>query len=640
MDTAATESKAIFYLRVSTDRQADGAAAQLELLRAAARNVGMDLQISQDALTSAIAFRKTEVGSLYLDFGISGYFDSTRPGYQKFLKRALSDASITHVFTPARDRIARPEDAAEFASREHRIRAAGKTLVVGTKVLLPLRRGDDNIVDTITASLEYGQGRAYLDGLANKMVAVKAHKAKAGCWTGGRAPYGFVRVLLDPQGCVVRALKDGESIRQPGYTVSLRCGNLDCIQVWNDLILRNYDPSGGNIGGKQIANLLNARNVPSPDAGRSRRGKYDQDARQVPGTWTGSMVYALIDNPAIVGVLRYGKRGMGEHARLGENGIPRKLTSAEAPSPDAPAKTIENPLDIQIAVQGNWMLKDGSLLGVDGKKCFQADLSVWERCQRKRKANAGSQRGVPRCHDPYKYPMAGLVRCSDCGNVMHGIPSASGLRYTCGTYINSGGAKCGHNWVLQENLLPDVLATIRESALPKVEDLRNTLKKLVAERIAVARSVDDGASLQTERDRQARIVQKSLESISTAQDEDERQGLRQIYRRERAKLEGIEAELKSSKVEQTIEKPTNDLVEAAVQELVALRCKLDDITDRREVAQLLRSLNVRVWLKFKKAHWGKRLVNRLDTGVICIGHAPNPPGVVDSLGMVNRGDRI
>lgn len=645
MEARTTEAKAIFYLRVSTDRQADGAAAQLELLRASAQSAGFELPVTQETLGEAITLRQNEIGPLYLDFGISGYFDSTRPGYQKFLHRALNDASITHVFTPARDRIARPEDAAEFASREHRIRAAGKTLVVGTKILLPLKRGDDNIVDTITASLEYGQGRAYLDSLANKMVAVKANKAKAGCWTGGRAPYGFARVLLDPQGVVVRRLKDGESIRQPGHTVSLRCGDLERIKVWHNIILKCFDPAGDNIGGKQIANLLNQRGIPSADAGRTRRTKYEHRARLVPGTWTSGMIYALLDNPAVVGVLRYGKRAMGEHARLGENGIPRKLTASETPRRDAPSKTIENPEDIQINVQGGW-IEEGWLLNTEGKRCFKIDMALWNRCREKRDANASSQRGVPRCHDPFKYPLAGLVRCQHCGGVMHGIPATDALRYSCGSYINSGGAKCGHYWVQQESLLPDILKTIRESALPRTEELRNMLRKLVEERKGSQSPEAETRSIQKDREQQERVVQKALEAMSHAQDEEERQGLRQIYRRERAKLEGIDAQIKATPV-LAANAPASDLVEAALEELKELRCKLEETTDRKDIAQLLRSMNVRVWLKFKKVMWGKRMVNRLESGVVCIGHAPNPTDSgdetaqgADSLGKVNRGDRI
>ena len=638
MKATATEAKAIFYLRVSTDRQTDGAAAQLELLRAAAIGQGVALPVSQEALTRAIVLRQNEIGPLYLDFGISGYFDSTRPGYQKFLHRALNDSAITHVFTPARDRMARPEDAAEFASREHRIRAAGKTLVVGTKVLPPLHRGDDNLVDTITASLEYGQGRAYLDSLANKMVAVKANKAKAGCWTGGRAPYGFVRVLVNPQGGVERALKNGESIRQPGYTVSLRCGDVERIRVWHDLVLKQFDPAGPDVGGKQIGNILNARGIASPDAGRLRRTKYESEARSVPGTWTSGMIYALLDNPAIAGVLRYGKRAMGEHARLGQNGVPRKLTNLEAPSPDMPAKVSENPEEVQIVVKGTWLTEDGWLLDVAGKKCFKVDLALFERCQRKRKANAGTQRGLPRCHDPHKYPLAGRVRCAHCGSVMHGIPTSYMLRYTCGTYINSGGAKCDHNWVKQDNLMPDVLATLRESALPHVEELRQTLRKAAAEKKDLGNARMDRADLEKARERQARLVQKAIEAVSQAQDEDERTGLRQIYRRERSKMEGLDADLREAQTPVQCD-PQADLVEAALEELKNLRCKLDHVTDRVEIAELLRSLNVRVWLKFRKVQWGTRWVNRLESGVVCLGSAPDPEGTT-SFSKVNRGDWI
>jgi len=639
MSATSVKTKAIFYLRVSTDRQMDGAAAQLEMLRAAALTLGIHFPVTNSELCAAIAGRQNESEPLYLDFGISGYFDSTRPGYQKFLKRALTDKSVTHVFTPARDRIARPEDAAEFASRENRIRAAGKTLVVGTKILLPLRRGDDNMVDTITASLEYGQGRAYLDSLANKMVTVKANKAKAGCWTGGRAPYGFVRVLVNPQGVVERALRDGESVRQPGYNISLRVGDVERIRVWHDLILKNFDPAGGNVGGKQVANLLNTRNVPSADAGRSRRTQYDELPRLVPGTWTPGMIYAMLDNPAIVGVLRYGKRSMGEHARLGENGIPRKLTNDEAPSPDAPSKIVENPEDIQISVPGGWMSDDGWLLNAAGKKCFKVDMDLWKRCQKKRKDNAGSQRGMARCHDPYKYPMAGLLRCAHCGSVMHGVPYGKTLRYMCGTYANSGGAKCEHNWVAQDDLLPNILRVIQECALPSVEQLRNTLRKMVAETLDKNSQASNLVVLKKECEHQAKVVTKSLEAVSAAQDDQEREGLRKIYRRERAKLEGLETQLGDVQALHGNE-PSEELVSAAIDELKNLRAKLVDTTDRRELATLFRAMNLRVFLKFKKIRWGKkRMINKVESSELCLGSAPNPLGAA-SLGKVNRGDRI
>jgi len=116
------------------------------------------------------------------------------------------------------------------------------------------------------------------------------------------------------------------------------------------------------------------------------------------------------------------------------------------------------------------------LLNAAGKKCFKVEMD-----QQKRKNNAGSQRGMARCHDPYKYPMAGLLHCAHCGSVMHGVPYGKTLRYVCGTYANSGGAKCEHNWVAQDELLPNILRMIQECALPSIALLRNTLRKMVAD---------------------------------------------------------------------------------------------------------------------------------------------------------------
>ncbi|MCY3019696.1 MAG: hypothetical protein NTW87_11790 [Planctomycetota bacterium] len=75
-----------------------------------------------------------------------------------------------------------------------------------------------------------------------------------------------------------------------------------------------------------------------------------------------------------------------------------------------------------------------------------------------------------------------------------------------------------------------------------------------------------------------------------------------------------------------------DLIDAAIEELRNLACKLDDATDSAEVASLLRAMHVRVWLRFKKVQRGNRIVNKVDRGVICVGGAPNPD---ESVGKVN-----
>src|SRR4051812_47822025 len=98
---------AIYYLRVSTDRQTDGAEAQLLQLRASSKAQNVPLLVTQDMLRDGLLKHQSKVGNLYLDFGVSGFFDRARTGFQEFLRRAIEDASVTHVFAPARDRLGR-----------------------------------------------------------------------------------------------------------------------------------------------------------------------------------------------------------------------------------------------------------------------------------------------------------------------------------------------------------------------------------------------------------------------------------------------------------------------------------------------------------------------------------------------------
>jgi small-conductance mechanosensitive channel len=223
---------------------------------------------------------------------------------------------------------------------------------------------------------------------------------------------------------------------------------------------------------------------------------------------------------------------------------------------------------------------------------------------------------------------------------MHGMPTDGRPRYSCATYNNSGGAKCAHNWIAQDELVPDVLNTIRNCILPKENDLRRVLDETLKE-AGTKPERSTKVILKEQRDAQARVVDKALDAVAKAQDEAERAGLRGIYRRERARLDAMDVQTQTKKTRAPA-RTNQDLIEAAIEELRSLTCKLDDETDSAEVAALLRALNVRVWLKFKKVQWGKRVVHRLDRGVVCVGSAPDPDesvgevSVATSLGMVQR----
>lgn len=219
----------------------------------------------------------------------------------------------------------------------------------------------------------------------------------------------------------------------------------------------------------------------------------------------------------------------------------------------------------------------------------------------------------------------------------------SSAPYICGTYNKTTGGECDHNTVEQDLLMPDVLETIRASILPSEEKLRKFLRELVAEQSKGERTHSKLAGLQDQLKRQKSIVQQSLDAVACAPDEEERRGLREIYKNKRTMLEDLEAQIRLCQA-QSESIVGDEIVEAAIAELKNLRCKLDDVQDRAEIAGLMRSLNVRVWLNFKKIMWGARAVNKLESGTVCVGNAPDPVQQMDaragedSLCMANRGD--
>src|SRR5439155_279454 len=120
--------------------------------------------------------------------------------------------------------------------------------------------------------------------------------------TGGNAPYGFARVLVDGAGTVLEHLPPGKTVHQAGCHVRVAPHDPVKIAVW----LQILELKAKGWGLKRIAKHLNDRNVPSPDAGRTRT---DQGVKhRVSGKWNHNTVGELCRNPAILGVQQYGKR--------------------------------------------------------------------------------------------------------------------------------------------------------------------------------------------------------------------------------------------------------------------------------------------------------------------------------------------
>jgi hypothetical protein len=140
---------------------------------------------------------------------------------------------------------------------------------------------------------------------AERVLGAQQILAEGGCRTGGNAPYGCVRVLVDAADNILEELPRGKTVRQPGCDVRDMPKFLDKIAVWLHILAWKEQEWGV----KRIAQALNDRGIPSQDAGRTRT---DHGVKHfVSGKLGPNTVAELCHNPIIIGVQQYGKRSEG-----------------------------------------------------------------------------------------------------------------------------------------------------------------------------------------------------------------------------------------------------------------------------------------------------------------------------------------
>ena len=287
--------------------------AQVEWAIAAAARLGVALDASLADLAHMQSLRLHSYKDLRLDDGITGA-DLTRPGFLAVSADALSHKAISHLFIYKRDRFARPQDAMQAAQIEKRLLTAGITIVFSDTVSAPIRLGEQTIMRDLELLLPYYQGGEELRKHAERVLGFQKVLAEGGFRVGGNAPYGFVRVLVDNAGKVLEELPPGKTVRQPGCHVRVVPKDAQKIATWLQIL--EWKAQGWGV--KRIAQALNQRGIPSPDAGRTRT---DHGVKhRVSGRWSVNTVVDLCRNASILGIQEYGKRSEGKIRRLGPDG--------------------------------------------------------------------------------------------------------------------------------------------------------------------------------------------------------------------------------------------------------------------------------------------------------------------------------
>jgi hypothetical protein len=290
--------RGLFYSRDSGGKHEMTPGQYVEWACRTSAQYGVSFTGSSEQIAAMIQQGRSQDEDLFFDYCVKGN-ELSRAGLDAFMRTALQDHSVSHLFIPRRDRFARPNDPLDGVKLENVLRLGGLTLVFIDKVLPPLAKGRrPDMGELIAAICDYNYAGEYRRELAQKMIFAQRRLAELGFSVGGRAPYGFRRWLAHDDGTPERQLADGEHVRMTGHHVVWLPGPDDEVRV----IQRVLDMLE-NTPACRVAAILTAEGVPPPDHTRWRTDHgvrhrtsgvwHQNDSNQYRAASTDSSAYAL-----------------------------------------------------------------------------------------------------------------------------------------------------------------------------------------------------------------------------------------------------------------------------------------------------------------------------------------------------------
>jgi hypothetical protein len=656
------KGRALLYHRDSSGKHDTTAPAYVGWACTYCQQNGLRFRATPETMLRLMKSRGGVSDDLFLDWAVSGNAVNRR-ALDALLAEVERDRTVSHVLIPRPDRLLRPDEAEAGIALERRFRQTlGVYLVFTTRVSPPLGIGEQmGLGDFMQAAIEYTQAGAFRRELAAKMLYSQVQLTKNGWSAGGRAPYGFQRCLVGPDGRIDRPLRDGESVRSRGFHVAMLPKEDETWQIrWrikHELL---------TLPATEIARRLTKEGIPGPDANRIRRDNGIEHV--VSGVWHQTTISNIGRDPIDSGVVTNGRRSMGDQLRHSPSG-PRELTEADFREGKTP-KVIQNPKE-------TW---------TTGKAHFDPAFSSEQQAtlEKELDARAGTQKGKPRSRTPELNPLGVRVFDMDCTWPMYRAPYNNTFRYVCGLYSQSHGGACAHNHIDGPLAVRFVLSVLKEQVLSpdRLTKLRQRVETLAADELggnsqAALIASKKAALLQLQR--QLETAQRNL---AFAETENQRRRIALVVDEADAQEQRLQAEIIEREARETSTKDIKGEVDAAMKGLEQLPALADAAGDFAAARKLFDAVNARLFLKFADKKWGKRTLRKPVSGVLTLGLQPppiqiyagptargtlksaktetaalwaavsdgslpsqglvsqDPPQGGDSLGNLNRGDRI
>ena len=567
------------------------------------QKLGLQFLGKPEMIDSMIRNSEFRQGDIFLDFDVQGHeFD--RDGLDALLAEVDRDSSISHVLIPRRDRFARPQNPTDAIQLELKLRYAGVNLVFMDRFAAAIQRGQSpNIADIIISVVDYYKAGQDRRDLANKMILTQIALAQQGFAVGGRPPYAFERWLVKADGTPVRRLAEKERVRQPGHHTAWLPATDERV-----LIALRIREMLKTIPAARVAAQLTREQIPSPDAGRTRK---DRGVRHpVSGVWNQTTITNIGRNPLFAAVVVVGRRSMGDQARFTPQG-PRELGDSDFRIDNKP-KVVLNPVDAQITGVGHFP-------PVVAPADHQELKDILD-------ARGESQRGKPRSRDPDKNPLGSSVFDLNCTWPMYRVPQNGSFQYKCGLYVQSNGEKCDHNHV-------NGIAATR-AALQFLKDKTNSPERLNKLRARLQELAATGGSTTTDQgrkaDRQSALtaLQSDLavakRNLALARDEQQYKAIASVFDDLKRRETELQNEIHQNGLKEKNDRRPDELVAAALALFNKLPELVDDEDNLAAIGQAFRLVNLRLFLRFEKIQVKRRLLNKVAGGVVTFGNAPPP----------------
>jgi site-specific DNA recombinase len=433
-------TRAIGYVRRSTDRQEESLDQQKAKLEAFAQAKGWTLE------------------AVYTDDAISGS-DMNRPGLEQLLSKAAASRDVDVVLAWDRNRLARPKDPIDGMMLERRLAESGKRVIyaaTGQEV-------DRSFTSGLIGYIEHHQNGDYLRKLSRDTMRGLVDRARRGLWPGGPIPFGYDRLIMDgdtPKR-IVRDLDNGsQAVIDPanGLTIEeLPKGKRHRKQDHEACTLIPSDPARVRALQRMFTDFA---------AGKPTRVLRDElnatGFRTSRGSrFTVQTIIPILESQAYIGRCVYNKRTLSKWHRY------RDGSSVERQDEG-----------VERRHQDDWITCEDAWPAL-------VDAETFDQVQRRRqdsKARQVHHRGPAMRSE---YLLTGLFFCGVCGGKMTGqtCTSGKGIKtryYVCGRHSAGHKNECPKRYSVPAKLVEEHIVGLIRIDLEKLRD-DDKLHEYVAE---------------------------------------------------------------------------------------------------------------------------------------------------------------